>query len=114
MNPNISSRPSSALKTTSTIMFGHIDHPVHWARHLLGLREQQIKTGGFTELVPLPFVHMDSPIYLKGGSRRGPTWRESLLMHAVARLVLNPHRALGLRLVRRLRLAEWSTLGLRR
>ena len=79
------------LKTTSTIMFGHIDRPVHWARHLLRLRDQQKRTGGFTELVPLPFVHMESPIYLKGGSRKGPTWRESVLMHAVSRLALNPH-----------------------
>ena len=79
------------LKTTATIMFGHIDQPVHWARHLLRLRDQQLRTGGFTELVPLPFVHMESPIYLKGGARKGPTWRESLLMHAVARLALNPH-----------------------
>ena len=78
------------LKTTATIMFGHIDRPVHWARHLLRLRDQQIKTGGFTELVPLSFVHMESPIYLKGGSRRGPTWRESVLVHSVARLALNP------------------------
>ena len=78
------------LKTTATIMFGHIDRPVHWARHLLRLRDQQIKTGGFTELVPLPFVHMESPIYLKGGSRKGPTWRESVLVHSVARLALNP------------------------
>jgi FO synthase len=78
------------LKSTATIMFGHIDRPVHWARHLLRLRAQQIRTGGFTELVPLPFVHMESPIYLKGGSRRGPTWRESLLLHAVARLALHP------------------------
>ena len=79
------------LKTTATIMFGHIDRPVHWARHLLRIRDQQIKTGGFTEFVPLPFVHMESPIYLKGESRKGPTWRESLLMHSVARLTLNPH-----------------------
>ena len=78
------------LKTTATIMFSHIDRPVHWARHLLRLRDQQIKTGGFTELVPLPFVHMESPIYLKGGSRKGPTWRESVLVHSVARLALNP------------------------
>jgi FO synthase len=78
------------LKTTATIMFGHIDRPVHWARHLLRLRAQQMRTGGFTELVPLPFVHMESPIYLKGQSRKGPTWRESVLIHAVARLVLNP------------------------
>jgi len=79
------------LKTTATIMFGHIDRPVHWARHLLRLREQQIRTGGFTEFVPLPFVHMESPIYLKEGSRKGPTWRESVLMHSIARLALNPH-----------------------
>lgn len=78
------------LKTTATIMFGHIDRPVHWARHMLRLRDQQTKTGGFTELVPLPFVHMESPIYLKGGSRKGPTWRESVLVHSVARLALNP------------------------
>lgn len=79
------------LKTTATIMFGHIEQPKHWARHLLLLREQQMKTGGFTEFVPLPFVHMESPIYLKGKSRRGPTWREVVLMHAIARLVLHPH-----------------------
>ncbi|MEX3007690.1 5-amino-6-(D-ribitylamino)uracil--L-tyrosine 4-hydroxyphenyl transferase CofH [Hoeflea sp. TYP-13] len=78
------------LKTTATIMFGHIDQPRHWARHLLRLREQQQRTGGFSEFVPLPFVHMEAPIYLKGGSRRGPTWREALLIHAVARLTLNP------------------------
>ncbi|MCP4071227.1 MAG: 5-amino-6-(D-ribitylamino)uracil--L-tyrosine 4-hydroxyphenyl transferase CofH [Hyphomicrobiales bacterium] len=79
------------LKSTATIMFGHIDQPEHWARHLLGLRNQQKRTGGFTELVPLPFVHMESPIYLKGRSRCGPTWRETLLMHSIARLVLHPH-----------------------
>lgn len=79
------------LRSTATIMFGHVDHPRHWARHLLRIRELQARTGGFTELVPLPFVHMEAPIYLKGGARRGPTWREALLMHAVARLVLHPH-----------------------
>ena len=79
------------LKTTSTIMFGHIDRPIHWARHLIRLRDQQKQTGGFTEFVPLPFVHMEAPIYLKGRSRKGPTWRESLLMHSVARLALHPH-----------------------
>ena len=78
------------LKTTATIMFGHVDHPVHWSRHLLRLREQQYLSGGFTELVPLPFVHMEAPMYRKGRSRPGPTWRESLLMHAVSRLVLHP------------------------
>jgi FO synthase len=56
------------LKTTSTIMFGHIDRPIHWARHLIRLRHQQKQTGGFAEFVPLPFVHMEAPIYLKGRS----------------------------------------------
>ncbi|WP_323036361.1 5-amino-6-(D-ribitylamino)uracil--L-tyrosine 4-hydroxyphenyl transferase CofH [Pararhodobacter sp.] len=87
----INAAHTQGLRTTATIMFGHIDRPVHWARHLLRLRDQQMRTGGFTELVPLPFVHMESPIYLKGDSRKGPTWRESVLLHAVARLALNPH-----------------------
>ncbi|WP_416365388.1 5-amino-6-(D-ribitylamino)uracil--L-tyrosine 4-hydroxyphenyl transferase CofH [Sphingobium sp. JS3065] len=78
------------LRTTSTIMFGHVDRPRHWARHLIVLRDLQARTGGITEFVPLPFVHMEAPIYLKGRARRGPTWRETLLMHAVARLALNP------------------------
>jgi FO synthase len=78
------------LRTTSTIMFGHIETPVHWARHLLALRDLQTLTGGFTEFVPLPFVHMEAPMSLRGESRIGPTWREVRLMHAVARLVLNP------------------------
>jgi FO synthase len=78
------------LKTTSTIMFGHLDSPHHWARHLLLLRSLARKTGGFTEFVPLPFVHMQAPIYLKGRARKGPTRRECVLMHAVARLVLHP------------------------
>jgi len=87
----INAAHEQGLKTTATIMYGHIDRPVHWARHLLRLRDQQKRTGGFTELVPLPFVHMEAPIYLKGGSRKGPTWRESVLVHSVARLALNPH-----------------------
>jgi FO synthase len=78
------------LRTTATIMFGHVDSAQHWARHLLAIRQLQEKTGGFTEFVPLPFVHMEAPIYYKGRARRGPTWRESVLMHAVARLVLHP------------------------
>ncbi len=76
------------LKTTSTIMFGSLDGPENWARHLMVLREIQDETGGFTELVPLPFVHMEAPIYRKGRSRRGPTWEEVVKMHAVARLAL--------------------------
>jgi FO synthase len=79
------------LRSTATVMFGHVDHPRHWATHLLRIRGLQATTGGFTEFVPLPFVHMEAPIYLKGGARKGPTWREALLMHAVARLVLHPH-----------------------
>jgi FO synthase len=78
------------LRSTATIMFGHVDQARHWARHLLRIRALQSRTGGFTELVPLPFVHMEAPIYLKGGARRGPTFREALLMHAVARLALHP------------------------
>jgi FO synthase len=78
------------LRTTSTIMFGHLETTRHWARHLLRLRELQVETGGFTEFVPLPFVHMEAPVYRRGMARPGPTWRETMLMHAVARLVLGP------------------------
>jgi FO synthase len=78
------------LRATATIMFGHMESPVHWARHLLRIRALQAETGGFTEFVPLPFVHMEAPIYRKGRARRGPTFREAVLMHAVARLVLHP------------------------
>ncbi len=81
----------AGLRSTATIMFGHVDTPRSWARHLLRVRELQARTGGFTELVPLPFVHMEAPIYLEGRSRSGPTFREALLMHAVARLALHPH-----------------------
>ena len=77
------------LRTTATVMYGHIETPGHLAHHLLVLREIQQRTGGFTEFVPLPFVHMEAPMYLKGRARRGPTFREALLMHAVARLVFN-------------------------
>jgi len=78
------------LRTTATIMFGHIERPEHWARHLLHIRDLQARTGGFTEFVPLPFVHMEAPLYLKGRARKGPTFRETVLMHAVSRLVLHP------------------------
>jgi FO synthase len=83
----------AGIRTTSTIMYGHIERPVHWARHLLRLRALQKETGGFTEFVPLPFVAEEAPIYLKGRARRGPTFREAVLMHAVARLALHPHIA---------------------
>ena len=78
------------LRTTSTIMYGHVEGPLNWARHLLVLRDLQAETGGFTEFVPLPFVHMEAPMYLRGMARKGPTLREAVLMHAVARLVLHP------------------------
>ena len=79
------------FRTTATIMYGHVERPQHWARHLLRVRDLQIETGGFTEFVPLPFVHMEAPMYLKGKARKGPTFREAVLMHAVARLTLHPY-----------------------
>ncbi|HXL43349.1 MAG TPA: 5-amino-6-(D-ribitylamino)uracil--L-tyrosine 4-hydroxyphenyl transferase CofH [Gaiellaceae bacterium] len=81
----------AGLRSTTTVMFGSVERPQSWARHLVHLREQQRRSGGFTEFVPLPFVHMEAPIYLKGLARPGPTFREALLMHAVARLALHPH-----------------------
>jgi FO synthase len=78
------------LRSTVTIMFGHVERYAHWARHLLRIRALQQKTHGFTEFVPLPFVPMETPISLKGRSRLGPTFREAVLMHAVARLALHP------------------------
>ncbi|HUQ62367.1 MAG TPA: 5-amino-6-(D-ribitylamino)uracil--L-tyrosine 4-hydroxyphenyl transferase CofH [Acidimicrobiales bacterium] len=77
---------SLGLRSNITIMFGAIEHPRHWALHLLRTRALQAETGGFTEFVPLPFVHMAAPMYLQGKARRGPTFREALLMHAVARI----------------------------
>ncbi|MGH3913118.1 MAG: 5-amino-6-(D-ribitylamino)uracil--L-tyrosine 4-hydroxyphenyl transferase CofH [Pseudonocardiaceae bacterium] len=74
------------LRSNVTMMFGAIEQPVHWARHLLRTRALQARTGGFTEFVGLPFVHMATPMYLKRAARRGPTWREVLLVHAVARI----------------------------
>jgi 7,8-didemethyl-8-hydroxy-5-deazariboflavin synthase CofH subunit/7,8-didemethyl-8-hydroxy-5-deazariboflavin synthase CofG subunit len=74
------------LRSNVTIMFGSVERPEHWARHLLKTRALQEETGGFTEFVGLPFVHMASPIYLQRRARRGPTFRETLLMHAVARI----------------------------
>ena len=77
------------FKTTATMMYGHIETPLHWARHLLAIRDLQQRSGGFTEFVPLAFVHMEAPMYLKGRARKGPSFREALLVHAVARLVLH-------------------------
>jgi len=79
----------AGFKTTATIMYGHIDEPRHWASHLLRIRELQQRSGGFTEFVPLPFVHMEAPMYRKGRSRKGPSFREAILMHAVARLAFH-------------------------
>ncbi len=77
------------LRSTSTIMFGHIDDAASWANHLEVLRTIQERTGGFTEIVPLPFVHMGAPIYLRGRSRPGPTWDEIVLIHAVSRIAVD-------------------------
>lgn len=77
------------LRSTATIMFGHVDTYADWAAHLIAIRDLQHETGGFTEFVPLPFVHMEAPIWRKGLARSGPTWRETQLMHAVARIVLD-------------------------
>jgi FO synthase len=81
----------AGLRSTTTVMFGSVEGPRSWARHLVALREQQRRSGGFTEFVPLPFVHMEAPIYLQGRARPGPTFREAVLMHAVARLALHPY-----------------------
>lgn len=79
------------FNTTATIMYGHMEGYHHVARHLLRVRSLQEKTGGFTEFVILPFIHMESPIYLKGKARKGPSFREAVLIHAISRLVLYPH-----------------------
>src|SRR3954470_509660 len=78
------------LRSNVTMMFGHVEVPRSWARHLLEARDQQRRSGGFTEFVPLPFVHMEAPMWLRGRARSGPTFGETLLLHAVARLALHP------------------------
>ena len=78
------------LRTTATIMFGHVEQPEHWARHLRRLRSLQERTQGITEFVPLGYVHMEAPLWRKGRTRSGPSFREAVLMHAVSRLALNP------------------------
>jgi len=77
------------LRSNITIMYGAVEQPVHWARHYVRTRALQRETGGFTEIVPLPFVHMAAPIYLQRKARRGPTFRESVLIHAVARIAFH-------------------------
>jgi FO synthase len=74
------------LRSNVTMMFGAVEHPASWVRHLMLTRELQRETGGFTEFAGLPFVHMAAPIYLQRQARRGPTFRETLLLHAVARI----------------------------
>jgi len=80
---------SLGIRSTSTIMYGHVDAPIHWARHMALIRDIQKETGGFTEFVPLGFIHWNAPIYLDGDARPGPTGMEDLRMHAVARIMLN-------------------------
>ncbi len=91
------------LRTTATILFGHVETFRDVAEHLLAIRDLQARTGGFTEFVPLPFVHAEAPMFLKGAARRGPTFREVMLLHAVARLVLGP-------LIPNIQ-ASWTKLG---
>ncbi len=91
------------FNTTATIMYGHIEQYEHVAKHLLRIRALQAKTGGFTEFVILPFIHMEAPMYLKGKARKGPTFREAILIHAIARLALSP-------LFRNIQ-ASWTKLG---
>ena len=80
----------AGLRSNVTMMFGHVESTRSWARHLIRARDQQRRSGGFTEFVPLPFVHMEAPMWLQGRARSGPTWSETLLVHAVGRLALHP------------------------
>jgi FO synthase len=77
------------IRSSSTIMYGHVDAPPHWVAHIKRLGRIQRETGGFTEFVPLPFVHQNSPIYLAGKARPGPTFDDNRRMHAVARILLD-------------------------
>ncbi|WP_373453487.1 MULTISPECIES: bifunctional FO biosynthesis protein CofGH [unclassified Rhodococcus (in: high G+C Gram-positive bacteria)] len=77
------------LRSSSTMMYGHVDNPSHWVGHLNVLKKIQDETGGFTEFVPLPFVHQSSPLYLAGASRPGPTNRDNRAVHALARIMLH-------------------------
>jgi FO synthase len=77
------------IRSSSTIMYGHVDAPPHWVAHIRRLARIQADTGGFTEFVPLPFVHRNAPIYLAGAARPGPSFDDTLRMHAVARILLD-------------------------
>ena len=92
------------FKTTATIMFGHMEEYQHLARHLLRIKNLQKQSQGFTEFVPLPFIHMEAPNYRKGKTRKGPSFREAVALHAVARLVLHPH-------IKNIQ-ASWTKLGM--
>jgi FO synthase len=85
----ISTAHQVGLPSSSTMMYGHVDTPAHWIRHLRTLREIQQRTGGFTEFVGLPFVHQNAPLYLAGKARPGSTLREDILVTAMARLMLD-------------------------
>jgi len=85
----ISTAHELGLRTSSTMMYGHVDTPAHWVGHLRVIRSIQERTGGFTEFVLLPFIHENSPIYLAGLARPGPTRRENRAVHAVSRLLLH-------------------------
>lgn len=80
---------SIGVRSTSTMMFGHVDHPGHWVAHIRLIRRIQEQTGGFTEFVPLPFIHHNAPVYLAGVARPGPTPRDNLAVHAMSRLMLH-------------------------
>lgn len=85
----VSTAHDVGLRSSSTMMYGHVDTPAHWVGHLNVLRGIQDNTGGFTEFVPLPFVHQSSPLYLAGASRPGPTHRDNRAVHALARIMLH-------------------------
>ncbi|ORW09250.1 2-phospho-L-lactate guanylyltransferase [Mycolicibacter longobardus] len=85
----VSTAHEVGLRSSSTMMYGHIDSPRHWIGHLRVLRDIQDRTGGFTEFVPLPFVHQSSPLYLAGGARPGPSHRDNRAVHALARIMLH-------------------------
>jgi FO synthase len=85
----VSTAHEVGLRSSSTMMYGHVDNPSHWVGHLNVLRDIQDRTGGFTEFVPLPFVHQSSPLYLAGAARPGPTHRDNRAVHALARIMLH-------------------------
>jgi FO synthase len=85
----VSTAHELGIRSSSTMMYGHVDHPRHWLGHFRVLAEIQDRTNGFTEFVALPFVHHSAPIYLAGIARPGPTWRENRAVHAMARVLLH-------------------------